>query len=550
MTFTVQRGDAQISPLPGYPKAPGFLSASHASVIPDPGNGSPSVLVAHTGTPAAASQLNQQATQGAGGVFGWTVNGTPALSGGRADGMVVNLQAGDAVAFGPLSGLPGDPTTNRFVVPVNSATPGRTGIREFALKSDGTSDSLATEVFFRPLSRKIVAPLAADDSLIAVGAEGGLVYFLRFDGTIADSLQPTGDTSAVVVGVSSLPFPYRFLITMSDGSVAVTRYVPGANSAAGFVVQRFGAPIAGPGVFMGGSGTTDPPRIAFATTTGNLYLVDLTLQPVNGFPVSTGGTISEPPAFADIDGDGTRDIVVFSGGRVCVYHTNGAVVDDFPVTLGSSSTIVSAPVIADVDGDGRPEIVAATSDGLIGAFTRQGKMATGFPLSAGPGNQDVAVGTLSPGTPATGKVLVVVSSQDGGVHAWRTYTGSDAAADPWPQYQYDALHSGQLVAAPQSGPPISSEFMPKDRVYNWPNPVYTAKTYIRYYVSVSATVHIKIFTLTGDLVTELDGPGAGGLDNEVAWDVSGVQSGIYLARVEADGPSTSQVRIVKIAVVR
>ena len=92
--------------------------------------------------------------------------------------------------------------------------------------------------------------------------------------------------------------------------------------------------------------------------------------------------------------------------------------------------------------------------------------------------------------------------------------------------------------------------MPKERVYNWPNPVYNAKTYIRYYVTENATVHIKIFDLAGDQVTELSGPGTAGMDNEVAWDVSGIQSGIYIARVEADGASMNQVRTIKIAVVR
>ncbi len=550
MTFTVQRGDAQVSPLPGYPRISGYVPALRAPVVPDAGTGSPSFFVAYTGTPAATSQVNQLAVQGPGGVFGWTPNGTPALVGGRADGMVVRLQVGDDVVFGPLAGAFGDPATQRLVIAVNSTTPGRTGIRDYSLKPDGTSDSLATETFFRPLGKNIVTPLVASDSLIAVGVEGGLVYFLRFDGSVADSVRPSGDSTAAVLGVSALPLPYRFLITMSDGTIAVTGSVPVMTTGGGFVTQRIADPIAGPGVSMGGSSASDPPRIAFATTSGNLYLDDLALHVVSGFPIATGGAITQPPAFADIDGDGTRDIVVFSGGRVCAYHTDGASVDYFPATLSSSSPIVSAPVIADVDGDGRSEVVAATSDGLIGAFTRQGKMAPGFPLSAGRGRQDIAVVRLSAGAAGPGKALIAVSSEDGGVHAWKTYAGGDTTRDPWPQYQYDALHSGQLVSAPAGGVPQSSEFMPKDRAYNWPNPVYSAKTSIRYFVSQSATVHIKIFTLTGDLVTELDGPGVGGLDNEVTWDVTGVQSGIYLARVEADGPSSSQVRIIKIAVVR
>ncbi len=548
MTVSVERGDGRISPLVSFPKLPGVLPASHSSLVTS--LSSPTILVAHTGTPAKATQLTQGTVAAPGGVFAWNTSGGAAIVGCKANGMIVSLQAGDDVAFGPVVGALGGTSTKRMAVAVNSTTLGRTGIAMYSLQPDGTADSLSTELFFRPLNRSIVTGLAASDSLLAVGVGGGRAYFVKFDGTVADSLKPSGDTSATIVGISCLPQPYQFLLTMSDGTIAVTGTVPVRAAGGGMVVQHLSGSIAGPGVFRGGTASSDPPRIAVATTDGQLYLMDLALHVVSGFPVSTGGPVSQPPAFADIDGDGTRDIILFSGGRVFAFHTNGALLDNFPATLSHGATITSAPVIADIDGDGHPEILAATSEGLVGAFTGQGKMTQGFPLSAGVGTQDVAVLSLGTGSQTSGKAIVVVSSTDGGVHAWKTSAGISTVPDPWPQYQLDAVHSGQIVSAPQPGTPISSGFMPSDRVYNWPNPVYDSKTYIRYYVSENATVHIKIFTLAGDLVTEFEGPGTAGLDNEVAWDVTGVQSGIYFARVEADGPSSSQVRIIKIAVVR
>ncbi len=59
-----------------------------------------------------------------------------------------------------------------------------------------------------------------------------------------------------------------------------------------------------------------------------------------------------------------------------------------------------------------------------------------------------------------------------------------------------------------------------------------------------------MFDLAGDLVTEFNGPGVGGVDNEVAWNVADVQSGIYLARIEAIGTGRSETAIVKVAVVK
>jgi hypothetical protein len=101
--------------------------------------------------------------------------------------------------------------------------------------------------------------------------------------------------------------------------------------------------------------------------------------------------------------------------------------------------------------------------------------------------------------------------------------------------------------------PITSEFFPAARAYNWPNPVdrdHGYKTHIRYYVNGTAQVHIKIFDLSGEQVTEFDAPGTGGLDNEVEWDVSAIQSGIYFAHLEAQGTGGSGSAVIKIAVVK
>ncbi len=121
---------------------------------------------------------------------------------------------------------------------------------------------------------------------------------------------------------------------------------------------------------------------------------------------------------------------------------------------------------------------------------------------------------------------------------------------PWPQFQRDAQHSGIDHTVLPAGVPLSSEFFPASRAYNWPNPVYDGKTFIRYYVKENATVRVKIYDLAGDLAADLSGTGQGGVDNEIAWDVSGVQSGIYFARIEASGTSGSGGATVKIAVVK
>ena len=56
--------------------------------------------------------------------------------------------------------------------------------------------------------------------------------------------------------------------------------------------------------------------------------------------------------------------------------------------------------------------------------------------------------------------------------------------------------------------------------------------------------------MAGDLVSEINTRGTGGMDNEVIWDVSSVQSGIYFAHIEAQGGGEHGNAIVKIAVIK
>jgi len=149
--------------------------------------------------------------------------------------------------------------------------------------------------------------------------------------------------------------------------------------------------------------------------------------------------------------------------------------------------------------------------------------------------------------------LSVASSDTSALCSWRT--GVKAGPIPagllpsWGQYQGDARHSG-LAPVPSAGAPRADGFFPAERAYNWPNPVYNGSTFIRYFVRDNATVSIRIFDLAGDLVTEFAGPGVGGVDNEVEWRTGDIQSGVYLARIEASGQGESGTAVVKVAVVK
>lgn len=88
-------------------------------------------------------------------------------------------------------------------------------------------------------------------------------------------------------------------------------------------------------------------------------------------------------------------------------------------------------------------------------------------------------------------------------------------------------------------------------VYCWPNPTSDISR-IRISLPYRANVEIKIFDLAGRKVAELQGNSgsAGPLAFEIPWDVSRVESGVYIGQVSAQGSGASDKAQVKIAVVK
>ena len=541
MTAVVERGDAAVMSLAGFPKSLGQqLPPQAIAVGPE---SAPVLFVSTMGSAVPAGQQTDSVPPvPPGKLYAWTPEGAAALVGGAKNGMIASAELNEDFYPGlAVSDLNND-GISECVLP-RRLTAGATGrLDAFSLRNVSPADTLADLWFDAGVPGAVSAPPMVADSVIAFGDEAGRAYFASFNGTIFDTVKSYVDTVSSVVGVSQLGGA-AFAITNRDGTVTIVQRSPGNATAGAKTLKNFGREIVGPAVSADFHGTT---ALAFTTADGYLYLVDGALNPLPGFPVNTGAAIVAPPALADIDGDGARDIVLFSGPRVCAYSFLGVSLNYFPVTVLAGQPLASNPIVADMDGDGTADIVGVTGDGVVAALDRNGKMVRGFPLAAGVGNQSVAAFSL-----ADGKIgLAVASSRDGSVSAWTTGLAGSAWVKPWPQYQKDARHSGFDGSTLTPGPSVSQEFFPASRAYNWPNPVYDGITHIRYFVKENATVRVRIYDLAGDLVTELTGSGIGGTDNEVDWNVGSIQSGIYFARVEASGAGQSGVAVIKVAVVK
>lgn len=540
MTAVVRIGDSLITPAAGFPRrVSGRLAAPALTATPLD-------LTAFATGHAVLITADD-------GVRAWTTDGAPALAGGRSDGMLIpSLGAGPSLVTAADLNADGRMEFLRTEV----SLPGRQGgVLRIFTAADAGGDSLADEVSAYEHSGLFTAVPVVGPDLIAVGADAGrAVVFTRAGVPLDSTVVTTEQPPAPITGAAALPGGRTFCFVSSAGAISVAEYPPGGVGR--ILAERFlGAPPAGPpaaGSFGGVWGGAT--RIAVATTDGRLHLLDSLLQPLPGFPRALRGPALGPPALADVNADGSRDIIVASAGAVEVLNLSGASLDHFPLEVAAPRVFTSSPVVADLDGDGAPEVIAATDDGLVLARDARGRRAPGFPLQAGTGRQSLAVWVDPLGiVPVLTIHLAVASSDTSAVSVWRT--GGAAGPfrigdpEPWPQYQGSAAHAGLTARLPE-GTPAAAGFFPEQRAYNWPNPVYDGRTWIRYFLGSDAAVTVKIYDLAGDLVEELVGPGVGGVDNEVLWDVSGVQSGVYFARIQASGPGGSGAGVVKIAVVK
>ncbi len=245
----------------------------------------------------------------------------------------------------------------------------------------------------------------------------------------------------------------------------------------------------------------------------------------------------------DINKDGRQEIIYSEGNKLYSVNSNGIMLDNFPVKV--SSEITSGFSVCDIDDNGIFDIMFATASGDLYAVGSNAKTVNGFPVKIGPNTYS---------TPAffnyNDTLAVSMISGDGFVYAFKTNHLYKSQNILWKNFLKDKDFSNSNFRGVYSAP-VFSDKLPKEKVYNWPNPVYDSKTFIRYYINGNASAaSVKILDLSGELVVKLNGTANSFAENEVVWDVNSVQSGIYYGVVEVTIDGSTETRIIKIAVVK
>lgn len=256
-----------------------------------------------------------------------------------------------------------------------------------------------------------------------------------------------------------------------DGNVLVRRYLPEtiyASPAVGDLNQD-GRPeiVVGTGWYWWNQHGRKTPSYVYTFDTSNVFsnlnYADANKLPdLAGWPQQTTYPGFSSPALADLDGDGSLEVIIGTGdpftqndnipgaGQVYAWHANGQVVSGWPVSpknvQGSDAQITSSPTVADIDGDGQVEVLfsmiwdvnvyspnGAFKEWLGAKWTTVDSPAIGD--TDGDGKVDVWVGSSNAeGDPSNG-------------YLWHFKSDSAAlGARPWPMFHHDARHTGLYPA--------------------------------------------------------------------------------------------------------
>jgi hypothetical protein len=408
-------------------------------------------------------------------------------------------------------------------------------------------------------SSPVAADVDGDGELeIVVGSNAGVVHALEFDATEAPGWpRATGSTGfGSTVAISDFDHDGREDLVFGAGDSLYVVSGTGADMD-GWPVS-LGASVFSCPVLGDVDGDLDL-EIFVTSSEGRIFGFhhddrdgDRVADLLTGWPVEGESESGFPrsPALADFDGDLSPELIVASGNTLRILRSDGTDFDGSPIAL--SAEVASSPVVADLNGDGTLEILVGTEDRRASAYASDGNVLPGWP---------VVFLEIPKSTPTVsdldgdGHLEVLLGSDDRLVRILELDTPATARATPWPGFHgrdRRGVYEAPAKAAIEESAPLSLE-VPGDRagLGASPNP-FRASTEFHFILQQEEKVSVEIFDVSGRRVTALakgDEVLAAG-SHRIAWDgrdAAGraVGSGVYFVRLNA-GETLHKARILRI----
>lgn len=473
------------------------------------------------------------------------------------------------IKWGPLIWEEADASGDRLVVTTNTG-------HASAYMHDGSGPY--------PMGNGITAPPVAENPsdgtpLLLVCENDGQVHLRDILWNEPDGWPVT--LSGGGTGLAALISSELGIVAVADDKSRVHLYDSDGIQISGWPVVTQ-AQVAGMAVYP----DEENPGMIASTIDGRVYLWNIDGDKAAGWPVTPGDEIIGIPLAADINRNGSADIVVVSGDYLYAYDREGDVLPGFPSMLPGSP--LSSPGLSDLDRDGRLETVILTDrgaaavsasgatiedwpvqleqDSLVFGFSRnrRGIGGSGFALISmddgricmfdSDGKQSgvfpVSIGDMPIGRPLlwdpedTGNWRVVAADRNGGICCWNTsiepdgwFTGMDmSGSNCW----------WSVDLPPVS---VSGSVLREGSFYVYPNPVQQGSGIIRFQPGDDCSWEIRIFNMGGDLVAHKTGTAPGGSPWEVPWNTEDLAPGVYFVSLNVSSPMGSTDALFHAAVI-
>jgi len=242
----------------------------------------------------------------------------------------------------------------------------------------------------------------------------------------------------------------------------------------------------------------------------------------------------------DLENDGHAEIILTDKeGSIHVLDSKFIYKNGFPIEAKAIGPILGLDIMEDEN----PELVYQSGDGSIRILNNEGveidRISTGDKLK-GLGSYDGKQAILT-----EKNIIKYKKSSNTNRNAWNYTFGT-------PDFSRILMMEKTVT--------YNTYIMDADLTYGYPNPTYGENVIFRIQVGQAEKIEINIFDLAGFPVEELNKNFQ--LHNfsstkytlngvvEIPWDVSNIQSGVYLARVTVNGDGKSEEKIIKLGVIK